>query len=62
MSKKWKFAAVLMCTSLVFCGCSQGEQGTGTQPDSGDAAETETNENQAMLDVIQPSAYGNVRG
>ena len=62
MSKKWKFAAVLMCTSLVFCGCSQGEQGTGTQPDSGDAAETETNENQAMLDVIQPSAYGNVQG
>lgn len=64
MKKRWSILSAALCVALLTGGC-----GTGSKNDaSTDKKQTfsnetkEENEHQSNLDVLQPSAYGNVQG
>ena len=62
MKKRWSILSAVLCVALLTGGC-----GTGSKNDAGTGKEQtfshetrEENEHQSNLDVLQPSAYGNV--
>lgn len=64
MKKRWSILSAVLCVALLTGGC-----GTGSKNDAGTGKEQtfshetrEENEHQSNLDVLQPSAYGNVQG
>lgn len=64
MKKRWSILSAVLCVALLTGGC-----GTGSKNDAGTGKEQtfshetrEGNEHQSNLDVLQPSAYGNVQG
>ena len=64
MKKRWSILSAVLCVALLTGGC-----GTGSKNDAGTGKEQtfshetrEGNEHQSHLDVLQPSAYGNVQG
>ena len=64
MKKRWSILSAILCVALLTGGC-----GTGSKNDAGTGKEQtfshetrEENEHQSNLDVLQPSAYGNVQG
>lgn len=64
MKKRWSILSAVLCVALLTGGC-----GTGSKNDAGTGKEKtfshetrEENEHQSNLDVLQPSAYGNVQG
>ena len=64
MKKQWSILSAALCVALLTGGC-----GTGSKNDA-DTGKKQTfshetreeNEHQSSLDVLQPSAYGNVQG
>ena len=64
MKKRWSILSTVLCVALLTGGC-----GTGSKNDAGTGKKQtfshetrEENEHQSNLDVLQPSAYGNVQG
>lgn len=70
MMNRWKKTAVLLCGALMLCGCSAGTQSSETVDQEKNQEEQQTTEeedpeeaaDQFSLDMIEPSAYGNVEG
>lgn len=62
MGKKWKLTAIVMSLSLFLCACA-GKTNDGEEiVTTVNKTDEKANKNQAKLDVLQPSAYGNVDG
>ena len=64
MKRHWSILALVVCVALLAVGCKEAAQGgSGTEkPDTVDKVNVKENAKQSNLDVIQPIAYGNVKG
>ena len=64
MKKRWSILSAVLCVALLTGGCGAGSKNdAGTGKEQTFSHETrEENEHQSNLDVLQPSAYGNVQG
>ena len=64
MKKRWSILSAALCVALLTGGCGTGSKNdAGTDKKPTFSHETrEENEHQSSLDVLQPSAYGNVQG
>lgn len=63
MHAKWKVAGIALCLVLALTACKQQPSNDGEERESQvDHTKDNENEKQGNLDVIHPSAYGNVEG
>lgn len=62
MNRRWGILAAALCASLAFGGCKQDTSNEGNDTKTVNKTDTEDNEKQSNLDVLQPLAYGNVNG
>lgn len=62
MRKRWKLAAVVVCAALFTCACATKSNDGEEQVTTVNKTDENENEHQGNLDMVQPSAYGNVEG
>lgn len=63
MKKRFQILAVILCLSLLGCGCTKTKTNEGEPLDTTiNKTGKEDNENQSKLDVLEPNAYGTVEG
>ncbi len=63
MKKRFQILAVILCLSLLGCGCTKTKTNDGEPLDTTiNTTGKEENENQNKLDVLEPNAYGSVEG
>lgn len=63
MKKKWGIWAVALCLTVSTVGCKQGSDTAGNKNGvKNNTANSEEDPEQCHLDVMQPLAYGNVKG
>lgn len=62
MRKKWKIAAIILSAALFMSACAVKANEGEEQVNTVNKTETKEKEHQGNLDMISPSAYGNVEG
>ncbi len=62
MRKKWKIAAIVLSAALIMCACATKANEGEEQENTVNKTEKKEKEHQGNLDMISPSAYGNVEG
>ena len=64
MKKRWSILTLILCMAVVTAGCKKvpKDGGSAGRTSNVNTTNSEENEKQCRLDVLQPIAYGNVQG